>query len=527
MSKSRFGTSVLIVDYKLDELSRLRDIVSGLGFEHVEAAASVNMAVSYLREMTFDIVFVAYDMGKTEKNGLQVVQEALAEKLRLFQTRFILIIDAASSSLLVGSLESAPDAYVARPYDRAKIQNLLEKLQRVKKAVYSVEEAMDGGKWDRALELNVRLIDVYPGLKVYLERLQGVCLLELGRYQEAEALFSQLVASRKQVWAQVGQGMSCYFLGRHQDVIKILQQVVDQQHISVEAFSWLARSMHVCGDLSQSIVLMRKAVMLQPAVPQLQSEMGNLAVCAQEWTLAVGAFRAALKYSRYSVFQNPDHYFSLVRCLIVEHQAKKGSQEDLELEAMRAMEDVVRDSSDDISVQFRAHIVISELRKTLGNNELAEAELLQAIELFSQLSISDQWRWLDWVVDAGDSGPMTERVRLLRSRLLQAEGAPAWVAFMKEGLQKYKKRDLSSAAALFRQADAAGAESVTLILNLAQVEIELKAKANTDQLLHHWATCLLRMDQLNFGAFSMKQHNRFKALFQRYSDIQIKMESID
>lgn len=527
MSNSRFGKSVLIVDYKLDELSRLRDIVSGLGFEQVEAAASVNMAVSYLREMEFDIVLVAYDMGKAEKNGLQVVQEVFAERLRLFQTRFLLIIDSVSSSLLVGSLESAPDAYITRPYDRAKIQNLLEKLQRVKKAVYRVEESMDNGKWSDALEYCARLIDVYPGLRIYLERLQGVCLLESKRYQEAEVLFGQLVAARKQVWAQVGQGMSFYFLGRHRDAIEVLQQVVDQQHISVEAFSWLARSLHVCGDLSQSIILMRKAVMLQPSVPQLQSEMGNLAACAQEWALAIDAFRAVLKYSRYSVFQSPDHYFSLVRCLIAEFQVKKEKQEELELEAIRAMEDVMRDFSGDISVQFRAHLITAELRKVLGNTELEEAELLQAIELFSQLTVSEQWRWMDWIVDATEDNPIADKVKLIRSQLLQADVVPSWVTFMKSGLQKYKKGNLVSAAALFRQAEAAGAESVAIVLNLAQVEIELKSQDNNELSLQHWVSCLLRLNQLNFGAFSAKQHKRFKTLLQRYSDLQMKVEAAD
>lgn len=525
MSNSRFGKSVLIVDYKLDELSGLRDIVSGLGFEQVEGAASVNMAVSYLREQAFDIVLVAYDMGKAEKNGLQLVQEAFAERLRLFQTRFLLIIDSTSSSLLVGSLESAPDAYITRPYDRAKIQNLLEKLQRVKKVVYRVEEAMDKEEWGMALDYCARLIDVYPGIRVYLERLQGVCLLESKRYQDAEKLFSQLVVSRKQVWAQVGQGMSFYFLGRHTDAIKILQQVVDQQHISVEAFSWLARSMQVCGDVSQSITLMRKAVMLQPTVPQLQSEMGNLAAYAEEWPLAIEAFRAVLKYSRYSVFQHPDHYFSLVRCLIAQYQVKADKKEELELEGIRAMEDVSRDFSDDMSVQFRAHLVLAELRKVLGNEELEEAEIRQAMELFKQMSIADQWRWLDWVVDATDGMSFSDEVRLIRAQLLQAKETPAWVTFMKAGLQKYKNKDLAGANGLFRQADKEREGSVALVLNLTQVTLEIKPKAGSDLSLQDWVDCLLRLNQLNFGAFSIKQHKRFKVLLQRYSEIQMRIEA--
>ena len=519
MPNSRFGKSVLIIDYKLEELSRLRSIVSGLGFEQVEAASSVNMAVSYLREQAFDVVLVAYDLGKAEKNGLQVVQEAFAEKLNVYQTLFLLIIDSAYSSLLVGSLESAPDAYISRPYDRAKIQNLLEKLQRVKKAVLRVEESMDNAQWSRALEYCARLINIYPGLKVYLERLQGICLLESGSYQEAEVLFGRIVTSRKQVWAQVGQGMAFYYLGRHKEAINILQQVVDQQHISVEAFSWLARSLHVSGDLTQSIVLMRKAVLLQPYVPQLQSEMGNLAAGAEDWPLAIDAFRDVLKYSRYSVFQEPDHYFSLVRCLIAQYQVKSGNKEELELEALRVMESVVRDFVGDITVKFRAHLVLAELRSVLDFEVMAEAELTQAVGLYEQFSAEDQWRWMDWMADAADGKPSMETVKSIKGKLLQEVNAESWVELMRAGLQHYKKGDLERAAELFFQADNADADCVSVILNFAQVIIERKSLAGNNVSQQQWAACLARLNRLHFGALSVKQQKRYKTLMQRYSAI--------
>ena len=356
MSNSRFGKSVLIVEQKLEELTRLRDIVSSLGFERAEAASSVNMAVSFLRENSFDLVLVAYSLGSDEKNGLQLIQESFNEGLGLFQTLFMLVVEPEASSLLVGSLESAPDAYISKPFDRAKIQSRLEKLLRVKKVVYRVEEAMDAQQWESAIQYCDKIADVYPGLKVYLGRLKGICLLESRQYKEAQLLFGELVTVRNQVWAQVGLGMSHHFLGQHKEAVHVLQQVIDQQHISVEAFSWLARSLQALGEDSEAVMSMRKAVMLQATVPQLQADLGHLAASADEWNLAVDAFRATLKYSRYTVFQNPDHYFSFVRALIERYLIKKGPPEELELESIRVLEDAVRDSGDDTTVKFRSHV---------------------------------------------------------------------------------------------------------------------------------------------------------------------------
>lgn len=524
MSNSHFGKSVLIIDHKLEELSRLRDIVSSLGYESVEAASSVNMGMSYLRSENFDLVLVAYDLGKNEKNGLQVIQEAFAEKLRLYQTLFMLVVEPASSALLVGSLETAPDAYISRPYDRAKIQNRLDKLMRVKKAVLRVEEAMDQENWTLALVYIQKLISVYPGLRVYLERLQGICLLESQQYEEALVLFDRLVDQRQQIWARVGQGMAHYFLANHTSAVEVLQQVVDQQHISVEAFSWLARSLQVLGNLSQSVVLMRKAVMLQPSVPQLQSELGIMAANAQEWGLAVEAFRAAIKYARYSVFQDPDNYFALVRSLLYQFEAKSGNKEALELDALRVMEDVLRDFMSNEVIAFKAHLLLSEVRFLLGNTALADAELNQAISLFTDLDKQDQWRWRDWLDMRFASDANMQKTSKVKADCLGGEAQDVWIERMKEGMLFYKKGDLKAALDSFRAADFHDSKCISLKLNIVQVIIDRKKAEECS--VDDWVYCLTLFNSIHFGACGAKLQGRYMALMSRYSECQRLLEGL-
>ncbi len=523
MSNSHFGKSVLIIDHKLEELSRLRDIVSSLGYESIEAASSVNMGMNYLRSGDFSIVLVAYDLGKNEKNGLQVIQESFAEKLRIYQTLFFLVVEPGSSSLLVGSLETAPDAYISRPYDRAKIQHRLDKLLRVKKAVVRVEEAMDQGNWTLALVYIQKLISVYPGLRVYLERLQGICLLESQQYESALTLFRELVESRQQTWARVGLGMAEYFLANHTKSIDLLQQVVDQQHISVEAFSWLARSLQALGNLSQSVVLMRKAVMLQPSVPQLQSELGDMAANAQEWGLAIDAFRSAIKFARYSVFQEPDNYFALVRCLLCRYEAKSGNKEELELEAVRVMEEVLRDFLNNNVLQFKVHLLLSEARFLLGNNALANAELAQALRYFKTLEKEDQWRWVDWLDMRFVSDAGVQQATAVKAELLAGSFAEAWITQMKEGMHDYKRKDLAAALEKFRLADLENSHCVALKLNIVQVILDLKEinACNLDE----WVYCLGILNSVNFGACGAKQQDRYQSLMSRYAGYQKEHES--
>lgn len=513
MSDSRLGKSVLIVDHKLEELSRLRDILTALGFERAQAASSVNMAISFLRESRFDVVLVAYHLGKDEKNGLQLLQEVFAERLRTFQTVFLLLVDAESSSLLIGSLESAPDAYISRPYDRAKIQSRLEKLLRVKKVVSRVEEVMDQGDWDKAVRYCDKLAEVYPGLQVYLARLKGICLLESRQYEAATVLFEPLAKERKQVWAQVGLGMAHYFEGRFSHAVNILEQVVDQQHISVEAFVWLSRGLQAQGAYEQAVTAMRRAVLLQPTVPQLQSTLANFAAFQDDWALAAESFRASIKFARYSAFQQADDYFALVRCWIALYQSGKLAKEDLELQSVKLLEDAVHDFAEAEVIQFRVHLQLAELRRVLGNEALALSELNHAQQLFEAMEPEDQWRYLDWLEDAQDQPEGIEGVRRLKAVMIQQVGTTAaWVSAMLQGAQLYKQGQLDAAQTILQASSSS--QCSLMQLNATQIACELHTKTQGAD-PQGWAQAVDRLCRFRFGALSEKQLKRFKALLQR------------
>lgn len=519
MSNSHLGKSVLIVDHKLEELSRLRDIVSSLGFEDIGAASSVNMAMSYLRESQFDVVLVAYDLGANEKNGLQVIQESYAEKLNLFQTLFLLIVDKESSSLLVGSLESAPDAYLYRPYDRAKIQANLEKLLRVKKAVLPMEEAMDRGEWKKATLFGAKLIHLYPGLKVYLERLQGICFIESGSYDAAEMLFSDIVEQRQQVWAQVGLGMSYYYLSRYKEAADTLQSVIDQQHISVEAFLWFARSVQAGGENDQAIVLMRKAIMLQPTVPQLRSELGNMAAVSEDWDVAIDSFKEYVKFARHTVFQEADHYYALAKAMLKSHQKKSADVAELEMGILKIMESVIRDFGEEGVIKLRAHVTLYEIRSGLGNSTLAESELQLAVEEYKKLSTEEQTRWIDWMVDSSEDTRFYDDFYLHKNKLLQGKDKKPWVASMVKGLLHFKKREFTESFNSFRASLEQGGSSGTLALNLVQAGIEARKSGDENFTVVDWGQCLNCLQKLNYGGLSEKQFQRLIKLLQRYSEI--------
>lgn len=507
------GKNVLIVDSKLPELDALRQMLGKMGVERIQAASSVNMALSLMRIEQYDLCFVNYDLGRTEKNGLQLLHEANAEGLLNHRNLFVLVVDQERSHLLFGSLENSPDTYISKPYDIANVRARLDKVMRVKHVTDPVSKLWDEGALPAAIERCDELVNMFPGLHIYLSRLKGIMLLQTGRYAEAVDLFEVLVERRDLPWAEVGLGSAKFHLGHYDDALKMLNRVVDNEHLCVEAFSWLGRAYWAKGALNQAIALMRKAVMLQPTSPQLQRELADLAAQAEEWALAIDAYRSAIRYARYSVFQEPSAYLGLARAL-----AHKSGESEAQEEIIRLLEDVVLEHEGYEQIGLHAKLCAADAFVVSQNRELGAQRLHDAWQMFLALEQKNQCYWLDDMVDAATESPLAGDVASQKKQLGPVMVALNWSKASLKAALSFRKGEHEQAFILFCQAYKEVPGHVGVSLNLVQAGIELarrKEDIASDTLLR----CDEVLSNLRFGELSSRQQARYRVLAQRCAEI--------
>ncbi len=503
--------SALIVDSKLDDLGILRQILGRLGVGQVQVASSVNMALSLMREFTYDLCFAAYDMGKSEKNGLQLLHEANSEQIFPTSSTYFLVVDPKNSELLFGSLENSPDTYISKPFDQAKIRHRVEKQLRIKEAIKPIERLLDEEHYEEVIERTEKIVALYPGLNIFLQRINGIALLRMRRYSMARELFLSMTENRDLPWAEVGKGAACFHLGEYAEVLSCLHRVVDQQHVCVEAYSWLARTYKARGELSRAVTLMRKAVMLQPTVPQLQSELANLAAQSGEWDIAKGGFQLAVRYARYSVFQSPLNYFGLARS-IIEINADRLSE--VETEVIRILEDVVLDHPDDQEVMFRAKLINCDLYRKSDEQLRLEQMLQQTWNFFLRMDQEHQCKWLDVMVDVAQGTLLESEVHTKRRELNRSMIEKDWGKANFAAMTSFRNGDLDKAYQLFGHAHEIIPEHTGIALNLVQAGLE-KAKRGESAL---WVLLSVRdvLSHIHFGSLPEKQQARYAALAERF-----------
>ncbi|MBP0047732.1 hypothetical protein H9C73_03210 [Marinobacterium sp. AK62] len=513
------GKSALILDKHLNDLGELRSILSSLGIEQVAVASSVNMALSVLREQPVDLCFMVYDLGKGEKNGLQVLHEAQAEGIHRYATSYILVSDPEMSELLFGSLEHSPDLCISKPYDSARIRLNLEKLLRLKNAVSPLDELMDQQKWVEALNLCDKKLEFYPALKTFLLRIKGIILLRLGHYAEAADLFNALLEMRDQHWMRVGLGVAAYRMGRFELAHTSLNNVVNQNQVSLDAFNWLSRLHRLKGDWGLSMSLLRKSVMLQPSVAVLQAELGNVAARMQDWRLAVEAFRAAVRFGRYSAFQNPDYYFALARslCDYMDEQQREQAQES-EGEALQVLEQAVNDFDQEPAALLRSRLLQHDILRRSGERVRADQSARDALALFRNMPLTEQALWIDQLSDGLEGAEVAAEVAQLRQELTRKMVGIDWARANLTGMMQFRKHELVPARDAFWQAHQAQPESASIGLNLVQADLELLRRGQAQDPVATLRRCDDVLHDIQYAALSHRQQLRHKGLADRLSE---------
>ncbi|WP_075172758.1 response regulator [Neptunomonas phycophila] len=519
MPKNVSSSSALIVDSQLGEISHHREIVGALSFDKIDVASSVNMALSYLRSVRYDLLLVSYDLGKGQKNGLQVIQEALAEHLPLHRTVTVLLTNP-DVSLLVGSLSAAPDIYLAKPLSRDRLAPRLEKVQRVKRAVYRVEEAMDQQEWNKALIYCEKLASFYPALASYLNRMSGICFLALQDYSQAEKVFKKVVSTRRQNWAKLGLGITFFSQGKYQDSQQCLQDIIDHQIVSIDAYKCLAQSFQVAGQSGVAITTMRKAVMMQPTVPQSHAALGNIAAFFAEWALAVEAFQSTMDFSRYTGLQSPEYYFAYVRALLARFADGQISAEEMEVKALRALESVSNDF-DAVSIECRVHVLGFWLNWNQEKQSLALAHLSQAHEIFLAMPLDDQWLWLDWLEEALECAANATQLTSPREMMVKTRIKDSWVDLLLVGIHKLNSKDYSQAQVMLTESFRLQPASVATALATAQLLITIKVKNVQDCTLSNQqiAHVLNGLVAQEFGLLTQRQAQQKAKLIPRLYEL--------
>ena len=523
-SKKRF----LVVD----DFSEFRTAVTGMlrlmAVKQVDAAAKGEEALALCRNTQYDIILHDYNLG-AGKNGQQVLEELHHAKLISPHCIFVMCTAESSQAMVMSALECEPDAYLTKPFNRASLQQRLDKLVERKTALKPVLDALS--KEDHAAVITAcdQLLKANPKLAPQCLRYKANALKTLGMHAELEALLKFLTGDRPLPWALIALGTLWLEQGKLDEAEQLFTSAVTQFPMLPALFDGLAAVNKARGDHQQAQAFLMQGLQISPNSLQRQQTLGQLARSNGDYERATKAFRQAIDLGRNSQFRDPENHLGLAGSLS-DQAGDEAPGSKVMTEIRQTLGDLGKTWRDDPGLKVRANLleasVLKKAADIVGADKLinAAAEQLAQMDTFfsadKALEVAAQLKKLGRTDVAeevlGTCAEMYGDDENIMSAISQHTDNPAILQagtqaqqFNREGIRAYQQKKFPEALALFRQAQALQPRNISFALNTAQSLLRLLLTTPDAELK---AECLQCLEQVRSMPSSDPRYPRYNKL---------------
>jgi tetratricopeptide (TPR) repeat protein len=521
MSQQLSKRSILIVDHDTKVVEQQRSIFQSLGATVVDVATSVDMAMMMLRLMPYDLITISYDMGRRQKTGLQLIEEARREGLPIYKSSILVAVND-QLELKYAALTNTPDLFINKPLRAADLSRLIEKLSRIKRAVAPVECALNDQQWESALLFITKLQALYPALQTYLNRLKGQALLSLNRLPEALDCFDEVYQQKGIVWSILGKGVVLNRMGRFDEAQAYLSDVLEQSHYSGDAFEELALCHSLCGDHFAALMLLQRAVVLQPGAVSTQLRLAEQAAFMGEFQEAVKAYDETIRLGRHSALIDHTTYFGLIKIQIaaIDPEDADASAIDAVLTTMDQVEFDYRS----LEVRFAVQIFRAMMRYKLKQTSSAEGHLIKAASLLGEMSEELHITWSYWLREAVEVNGLS----LAIPEPLQLSEEVPWMILYRKGLESSAHQENTLSLAYLKKASSLELGNVGVLLAYLEQSMRQQGGHSISEL----TPFMCALSSVPYGCLTGRQEIRVRMLLKQFSvmiaeEAQIKSSSSD
>lgn len=366
---------VLIVDRHPPARDSLRIMLSGLGVTTVHGAGTSAEVIRQVNNHKFDIVLSDFILDDG-RDGQQLLEELRHAHLIPLSTVYIIITSERGYNNVVSLAELAPDDYLIKPFTGDQLQARLIRAIYKKHVLRKIYHNLEKGALQEAIAACDRVIQQQPAYMYDALRFKGEVLHALGRDEEAEAVYRQVLAGKAVPWAKMGLATALKERGNLDEAEKLAQQVTDEAPQFLAAYDFLA-SVHEAQDrLEEAQKSLQRAAEVSPNNTMRQRMVGDIAARNKDLLTAERAYGKVLERHRGSTLKTVDDFANLSRVLV-----EKGDT----TTARKVVADMKRDWRGDKQADMAGLVVESLCLHAEGSPDKAQELVEQALAVRQEL----------------------------------------------------------------------------------------------------------------------------------------------
>lgn len=518
MAVNYHDKSFLVIDDFPEFRRSVKNLVQQLGGDDIDSAANGEEALALCTRKRYDIILSDYNLGDA-KDGQQLLEELYVKNIIKPSSIFVMVTAENTTAMVMGALEHQPDAYLTKPFNKASLQQRLDKLVEKKEVTKAIDTALEKKEWEKAITLCDQEITSNSKIAQYALRTKAEVLEKLGQRDKAGQIYAEACKERPLPWALMGLGRVLLDRGDAIAARDHFESVVKQLPMLLAAQDGLAKALNILGDKKRALQVLAAAAKISPKAVQRQATLGQLAYEQQDFDIASKAYRAAVNQGRHSVHKSPDNYLQMAFTLGKTMSASHAENKRIADEAHRALHELDTDYKGDSQIAMRSMLLQADLlqkqkkpteaaaalagaKKLIKemNQTLPPEAALQVAELLKGLNEGETARdVLQQCLDMyGDDPRLQTRAEEVIGDLKAAAQSDQAVRFNSEGVAAFQQQRFDDAVLNFRRAIALSPRNISIVLNTSQVLLEVAKRQNYPiELLNECGECLARVQSIS------------------------------
>lgn len=537
---SAFGklTYLVVDDFENFRIS-MRHMLRSCGAHTIELVAHARAAVQYCTYNHVDVVLCDYNLGEG-KTGQHILEELRHKKLLKRSSLFLMVTSETSRDLVMGAREYQPDAYLAKPINRAVLEKRLGSLVDQRNALLAINHEIDRQNYPKAISLCIKAITRLPRYRSWLMKTLGELYFQLGDLTHAIKVYDEALAQRELSWARLGRSRALLANHQYAEAVENLKGLIESHPDYIEAYDLLAESYERQNSPEKAQKILKQAIKYSPNALSRQKHLAELAESNQDLKTAAEAWRRTVNLGVHSIHDSASHYLALSRVLCdLSDEDTSAKGEKLAKEALSVLESMEKRFPDNEPLELHSQIV--QCRVFGGQGQLSKANntLEDVRTKLAHVSILELETGLDYAKTLYSLGCGKEAKAIL-GKLAQQYGNDPEAAkrieslldepvsfrtkirarrFNREGIAAFESGSLAEAEAIFSKA----LEIIPThpALNLNQVQVLMKQyddagteKQNLLERCQHHLNCLTELSE---------QHAQYK----RYLALKRKLKALN
>ena len=306
---------VLLVDRHASARNTLRMILSTLGISAVHNASNTTEVMRQVKAYSFDVIFADYHLDDG-RDGQQLLEELRQQRLISLSTVYMVVTAERGYHNVVSVAELAPDDYLTKPFTADQLQSRLAKALYKKKYFERVFRHLDNGAFNDALAACEALIGKDDQFLYDTLRFKGEILNALGRYEEAKAVYQQVLDNAMVPWARMGLAIALRGMDALAEAEMIGTSIIDDFPEYLAAYDFVANVREEMGKLAEAQETLQKASAISPNNSVRQRMVAEIAVRNDDLDVAERAYSKVLERHRGSSLRVIDDYTNLTRVML-------------------------------------------------------------------------------------------------------------------------------------------------------------------------------------------------------------------